>query len=455
MSYTCDLCITKGDNTYLYIVTPRNEDYKSYVRHPKILVITQRTRGKSLIWPLLSDLVTMLSNFTTYVSSDDAGYNKDVGYADIVRIFYVHSISLITPFRYLVAIPLMRVEEHSSPWVVKSVHARLTSPINLIKDLGCIKCINIVDYDDLSSKLKDKVKDSREFNNLLRLIDLLIASYVASLLTAPTRLGMSLRQVYTQAFAVTLYLISRSQLIPYVVLNTLERMLAHMIYDTYTWYAQYVSELEEPGIAEYHYMVASPVRKDLRFKGILDEVKHLVKVANIANFIEGMYRFLKFIGPTEREVVLGRLVRLYSEIKSRLEKLRGIISNVVIIATEQWSPGQLIIINDALNSVCDAENRVGKFIALYTQSVMHQRFYEEMFRSRILKVDKLSKYVPQNVEYRVISSTDVVYNEVVINNLLNILGGDTLVISQGPLIPALKLYVEGIRRFGQDRAILI
>jgi len=455
LSYTCDLCITKGDSTYLYVVTPKNEDCKSYVRRPKILAVTQRTHGKSHIWPLLSDLITMLSNFTTYVSRDDAGYNKDISYADIVRIFYVHSISLITPFRYLVAVPLMRIEEHASPWVIKSVHARLTSPINLVKDLECIKCINIVDYDDLSSKLKDKAKDCEKLNNLPRLIDLLIASYIASLLTAPTRLGMSLRQVYTQAFAITLYLISKLELIPYAVLNTLERMFAHMIYDTYTWYAQYVSELEEPRIAEYHYMVASPVRKDLRFKDVLDKVERLVKVANIANFIGGIYRFLKFMGPTNREVVLGRLVKLHDEIRSRLEKLRGIISNVVTIATEQWGPGQLIIINDALNSVRDVENHVNKFIVLYTQSVMHQRFYEEMFRSRISNVDKLSKYVPQNVEYRVISSTDVVYNEVVINNLLSILRNNTFVISQGPLIPALKLYVESVRKFGQDRAILI
>jgi len=94
-------------------------------------------------------------------------------------------------------------------------------------------------------------------------------------------------------------------------------------------------------------------------------------------------------------------------------------------------------------------SRAKEITVLYTQNILYQRLYEELFRNTIKRCrnngDKLAHVYPK-INYILVSSTDVEYTFFIIESIVSKYRRDnTLFVSQASIIPAIKLYVEAVK----------
>jgi len=409
--------------------SPSNEilaiGFSDYV-NPKILYLSRRLGSDEKIADkcknLLTNIIRLLSGFTIEPKSIDK-----LKFYDFVRLFLSCSFSILAPFRYNVALSYSKYEEHSRADVVKAIHARLTMPISFI------------DYDELS---RDGLVEIC-YDDFDELLNFSIASLVAGLLTSITRHGYYVRLI-TMHTNLLLQYYTRSKHI--LDTNTL------LAYDTVHWFVKHAHRLREPEAAEYHYMIYDPgnlVNIEVSWNELLEYFKKFTYYnGDLGKALERLLEEYKnYSNKNNKQNVYKVSSRFFGRLKNIYNLINTVVKNehkfdhVVIIATEQWSPLQALIITEASGAK--------EITVLYTQNILYQRLYEEIFRNTIKRCrnngDKLAHVYPK-INYILVSSTDVEYTSFIIENIVSkYRRDDILFVSQGPIIPAIKLYVEAIK----------
>jgi len=307
----------------------------------------------------------------------------------------------------------MKFTEHTRTDVVKTVHARLTTPIHRYK----------VSSPEL--QITYKYPDN--------ILDFSIATLIAGLLSSATRQGYYVRLVAIHTLLILSYLAMKSKTTSYS--EEIVKMLKLLIHDTVSWYVKHVNSIIEPEIAEYHYMIYRPtVLADLRvtYEAISSKIDEALEKERMLDVINDL-ALPEEGSDDDVEKVFGSMFRRIAIIGSSVKRIGKSFTHVATVATEQWSPLQVAIITEA--------SHANKLTTLYTQNVLYQRFYEELFRREIIEKYSVKLEYPR-VKYMFASATDAVYIDEVINTVLS--DGVSLILAQGPVALALKMYVKGL-----------
>ena len=403
--------------------------------NPKVIYLSRRLGSRRKIPDrcknLLKNIIRLLSGFTIEPVSIDK-----LKFYDFVRLFLSCSFSVLSPFRYNVALSYSKYDEHTRVDVVKAIHARLTMPVSFI------------DYADLSRESLVEIY----YDSFDELLDFSIASLIAGLLTSITRLGYYIRLIMMHTNLLFHFYTESKEVLD---------MCTLLAYDTVNWYAKQAHRLCEPEIAEYHYMIYDPgdlVNIKVSWKDLKEYFKKFISYngdlgGTLGVLLEKYKSYNNKLNVYKiADRFFGRLKDIYNTVK-HVVKDEHRFDHVVTIATEQWSPLQALIIGEASGAK--------EITVLYTQNTLYQRLYENVFQEIISKYEssmnkkanKLLHDYPR-ISYTFISSTDIEYiNSIIENVIASRRKGNTLFISQGPIIPAVKLYIEALRQ--GEKAILV
>ena len=150
---------------------------------PKILFISGK-RGR--LPRILADLITLASEFMIHAE------NSSMGQLRLIQLLHLISSSPITNYTFILSTKVTE-EEHTDPKVLGAVHRKLKTPLLLtsIPEKAMVE----ISIEDAEGNL------SRDFIELSATLTLL------SLLTAATRRGLELRQIFFQNIILLVYLL--------------------------------------------------------------------------------------------------------------------------------------------------------------------------------------------------------------------------------------------------------
>ncbi len=372
---------------------------------PKILFISGK-RGQ--LPEIIADLITLASEFMIYTE------NSSMGQLRAIQLLHLISSSPITNYTFILSTKVTE-EEHTDPRVLGAIHRKLKTPLLLtsIPEKAMVE----ISIEDAEGKL------SQDFIELSATLTLL------SLLTAATRRGLELRQIFFQNIVLLMYLLFKQQSETALsVEEKLEEMAKLVVFDTYSWYRERLNKLMEPLEAELrHLAVHIPAPKEE--KTSLENFLRQRLVPQYRDFfvewIEEVTKNIKELLGIRVESLIGRLWLIANTLRN---KEFSACEEIVTIATGQWSTAQLLLLSELLN--------VKKFHVLYTPNSLLPRLLDEWMRKKIMCIKAVNEL---EVNYYPIPSTDAIIAEKIIDSVLE-QADKPLVIAQGPSTISLQLY---------------